>query len=763
MYPTNPYGVFPFEGLKIPNKKPLNTQDPNLPPDENAPWLLDYETRYEYVDFRILDQDILRLAKEAEEGEAKNLGDQYELGSSEWCLRGGSPFGTRLTENVFADSHTGGIYCYFMQTVPKRLAHKCVNSGGYFVTRFVQSVDEGETFSINPFTTEGCEALNFGFDEGWGAVLWDAYTNEAYGLEETSSAIDRRGFVFSPCFTDSPLQIDGIKKIGTWDADKNDPDLENWPPSPEIPPLEINDMFVVSVAGHTLLNGISDWEKGDWVVWDGEFFNRMVPSAKLYDCARTPDYMPWNRLLQYDSPKDGNPDVDVNSEIDNLFPITEENYEEKRILAKRFALQFDWSKQKRDLSIVKQRLWELHEFGLMRIPSWEFEKSYCAVQGEQRNNALGNNGDLIWLGWQPIKDDDLNINILCRIRWPQLRLPHLSPQKLGLPEGCSLVATELNGEQGYWTALISGDELYPIFTKTTEGSDTVYSSGQFCSIGGSINQRTVQRFIVDEKTQLLRDSGSLDEVIDINRKLPYSGKGYARISDSKLWTRIDWPSEIGPPTETGDYFEDWVPAYTYNGALVIDWYLPEYVSVSEQIIEQQQIPKRVGFRKLPNEWFLGSDNPEHWDIDYIQQHTVIGFSAEECAKLGPSKLKFPLSHIDPENPENNWSGDVFLIKRPKEVNDQGIPISFEYKFWSPIQSDADEMEERIPEIKYWADDFYCNPDKYVEIGAHRFFDPDSKGEKQFAGRPIYGHVELLNSFFIEVYTTPSDPDPAQGS
>lgn len=63
--------------------------------------------------------------------------------------------------------------------------------------------------------------------------------------------------------------IDGYAKrlgvlhyLGTWDASTNTPSLTSGIG-------EKNGYYIVSVQGETTLDGFSDWEPGDWAIFNG--------------------------------------------------------------------------------------------------------------------------------------------------------------------------------------------------------------------------------------------------------------------------------------------------------------------------------------------------------------------------------------------------------------------------------------------------------------------------------------------------------------
>ena len=73
----------------------------------------------------------------------------------------------------------------------------------------------------------------------------------------------------------------GLIYKGTWNAESNAPDLIETTHSN-------GDYYVVSVAGNTDLDGITDWNIGDWVIYNGDFWQKIdnseiVTAADNYD------------------------------------------------------------------------------------------------------------------------------------------------------------------------------------------------------------------------------------------------------------------------------------------------------------------------------------------------------------------------------------------------------------------------------------------------------------------------------------------------
>jgi len=60
---------------------------------------------------------------------------------------------------------------------------------------------------------------------------------------------------------------------GTWDAGVNSPNLATSPPKK-------GHYYIVSAAGSTNLDGISTWEVGDWVIHNGQNWQKMDAADK---------------------------------------------------------------------------------------------------------------------------------------------------------------------------------------------------------------------------------------------------------------------------------------------------------------------------------------------------------------------------------------------------------------------------------------------------------------------------------------------------
>lgn len=67
----------------------------------------------------------------------------------------------------------------------------------------------------------------------------------------------------------TPITIGGLTYLGVWDASANSPFLTSSVGGAS------GDYYVVSVAGTTNLNGINDWEVGDWALFNGSAWQKI--------------------------------------------------------------------------------------------------------------------------------------------------------------------------------------------------------------------------------------------------------------------------------------------------------------------------------------------------------------------------------------------------------------------------------------------------------------------------------------------------------
>lgn len=70
-----------------------------------------------------------------------------------------------------------------------------------------------------------------------------------------------------------------LEYLGTWDASTNTPALLSGIG-------QRNGYYVVSTAGTTNLNGITDWDSGDWAIFNGtawEQIDNQTPSLEIID------------------------------------------------------------------------------------------------------------------------------------------------------------------------------------------------------------------------------------------------------------------------------------------------------------------------------------------------------------------------------------------------------------------------------------------------------------------------------------------------
>lgn len=72
----------------------------------------------------------------------------------------------------------------------------------------------------------------------------------------------------------------GLVLLGTWDADTNDPELTDNGGGGTY-----NQYYVVSVAGSTEIDGISSWEVGDWIINNGQVWERVPAQSNVSSVA----------------------------------------------------------------------------------------------------------------------------------------------------------------------------------------------------------------------------------------------------------------------------------------------------------------------------------------------------------------------------------------------------------------------------------------------------------------------------------------------
>ena len=423
----NPNEIFPFEGLAA--------QTSRLPDTDPPAQIL--TASYGVVRFPIYDTDLLLIA-ENRLTEGWNA-YTYPLGSTEWCKRGGASTGSFGTQKpngqnaVFGDTAQAGVYTVFPAKWPRHMAYKLATGNKYRIERLVTLANEGlDVYGWNPFLESVCTLYNSqGFPPSlaWQQQWWDIMDTAGWGLFEDSTTVETTPFVFAPRFT-LPASSTVLRKITDWNASANLPDILAWPPE-GLPPLEEGDAFFVSTAGTTEVSGINDWQLGDVARYvSGGTWEKVQAKDFVVDCLPDNTFRAWNSLLQPEQPRNGNTGLDPSAFIDQVYLSTDE-----RTLGKRFSNGYDWPTQKRDFYPVGNRLGELYDHRLIRVPSWEFGRTFSTFTGNERNDAFGNFGDIVWMGWQPIADDEKNINVVCRYRWPQnVILPYFKASDFGLPE-----------------------------------------------------------------------------------------------------------------------------------------------------------------------------------------------------------------------------------------------------------------------------------------------------------------------------------------
>jgi hypothetical protein len=99
---------------------------------------------------------------------------------------------------------------------------------------------------------------------------------DSIGQPDGIAELDSSGFV--PIAQIPPSIIGGPSFVGTWNASTNTPALADG--GANTSPLK-GDYYRVSVAGTTLLDGISDWGQGDWVIFTGTVWDKIDNSEAV--------------------------------------------------------------------------------------------------------------------------------------------------------------------------------------------------------------------------------------------------------------------------------------------------------------------------------------------------------------------------------------------------------------------------------------------------------------------------------------------------
>jgi len=112
----------------------------------------------------------------------------------------------------------------------------------------------------------------------------DGFLDDSETLVSDLEAVANKGAASGYCPLDASSKVSttylpdavigALNYQGTWDADTNDPSLASGVGTKGY-------YYVVSVAGTTTLDGISDWQIGDWVVFNGTAWEKIDNTDKV--------------------------------------------------------------------------------------------------------------------------------------------------------------------------------------------------------------------------------------------------------------------------------------------------------------------------------------------------------------------------------------------------------------------------------------------------------------------------------------------------
>jgi hypothetical protein len=404
--------------------------------------------------------------------------------------------------------------------------------------------------------------------------------------------------------------------------------------------------------------------------WVPEF----VESAGNENCNDTTtktDLQPWRRLLQPEIVQDGNFGLDVIAKIEELFPYPEdatpeetELVDKQRAYAKRFALPLDWEKQKRFFDDAALRQGDIPTWGLVRIPSFELNRTYAVRKDKVRQDALANFGDFTWLGWEEIPGNQRDINLLCRLRWPKMiRVPKWTTTDMGFPE--------------------------------------YFKKASIIPPGGG------EESISDDIAQNLGG-------------VQYIGGLGGSFSDSYVWAGF-FGNDVTPAAAryyAGTEFKNarfWVPYWQPNITAVNR----NSGKLPNEYWEESEIPTEIttDFDRIENYGVIAFS---------AEEAALLGPPTLGIQSIFHFMKDFP--GYDPAPRPISWTAQIFKVPdRQTEAGVQSFKYVLGKTHASDTMNGTD-ITPAMQAFADWATAFFCDPAKYVKIGVYKITDPESPSE-----------------------------------
>ena len=177
-----------------------------------------------------------------------------------------------------------------------------------------------ESKSNSQLIANGLKNFSFLIGKAFTLILADAYGAATFDITFTlqdgavtasklsdMGASDGDVLIYNQTLsTWEPRALSGLNLIGTWNADTNDQDLADGGYGAASAPNS-GDYYVVSVSGPTLVDGINTWNDGDWAIFNGVAWDRIVNSAEITS---------FNTRTGAVTPQEGDYDLDELGDVD---------------------------------------------------------------------------------------------------------------------------------------------------------------------------------------------------------------------------------------------------------------------------------------------------------------------------------------------------------------------------------------------------------------------------------------------------------------
>jgi len=141
------------------------------------------------------------------------------------------------------------------------------NASSDFLERILTSITSGKVLIINGSNTPEFRALVINDITSLQAELDNKVDDTLLGIANGIATLGSDGKLASAQIP--PALLGGVNIQGTWDASTNTPTV------PAASSTNKGHYYIVSVEGNTLIDGISDWKNGDWIISNGNVWSKV--------------------------------------------------------------------------------------------------------------------------------------------------------------------------------------------------------------------------------------------------------------------------------------------------------------------------------------------------------------------------------------------------------------------------------------------------------------------------------------------------------